>query len=208
MAIIHKATLTPSKPEVLRGWLDRQPWGGSGEIEQVAGYRFDNPAGEVGVEGFVLRRGDRLLHAVLTYRGEPQRDGQGLIATMQHSVLGRRWVYDAATDPVALGCFLRAVRGEQDQAALELWDGDRRTGLREQTLRLLAQDGSGPDTPDGYDGPDRQDEFANPDASTVVRVAIDGGELRIARVLGIPVDGSRRLTARWDGGSAVLAALR
>ena len=47
MAIIFKAELSPTKPEVLRQLLTSRPWGEDGEIEVLGAYRFDDPAGEV-----------------------------------------------------------------------------------------------------------------------------------------------------------------
>lgn len=144
MAIIHDATLTPSKPELLAAWLDRQPWAGSGELEVLGSYRFDDPAGEVGVEAFVVRRGGRLLHAALTYRGGAL-DGADdhLVGTLEHSVLGTRWVYDATADPVAQGCYLRALRGEQEQAVMELWDGDTLVGSLPAKVQVRREAGRG-----------------------------------------------------------------
>src|SRR5918997_979812 len=70
MAILHRADLRPPKLELVAGWAPTQPWGGAAagtELEQVAAYRFDDPAGEVGVETFVVRARDVLLHVPLTY---------------------------------------------------------------------------------------------------------------------------------------------
>ena len=50
---------------------------------------------------------------------------------MQHSALGERWVYDAVGDPVAIACFGRALRGEQTQADMELWEEGAVVGRRE-----------------------------------------------------------------------------
>ena len=103
MALIHEATLTPDKLELLAGWLPTRPWSGPPAApEKVGTYRFDDPAGEVGVESFLLRTGDGvLLHVPLTYRGAPL-DGaeEHLVGVMEHSVLGTRWVYDGCADPV------------------------------------------------------------------------------------------------------------
>lgn len=114
MAIIHRATLVPTKAELLSAWL-------TGEPEVLGAFRYDDPAGEVGIEAFLVRVGDQVRHVPLTYRGAPY-DGATLVGTMEHSVLGTRWVYDGTTDPVALGCYQRALAGEQEQAVLELWD--------------------------------------------------------------------------------------
>jgi hypothetical protein len=117
MAIVHAATLTPSKTELLAGWLPRQPWfpgavGTAGvEPERVAAFRFDDPEGEVGVETLIVRLpGLPLLQVPLSYRGAPLEGGERvLVGTMQHSVLGPRWVYDALGDPVYRGELTKAV---------------------------------------------------------------------------------------------------
>jgi hypothetical protein len=113
MAVIHRADLSPSKIELVSGWVDSRPWGrGAGAgLQRVAAYRFDDPDGEVGIEAHLVRGGDgRLLHVPLTYRGAPAPGQEAhLVGTLQHSVLGRRWVYDACGDPVAVAAYLRAV---------------------------------------------------------------------------------------------------
>jgi len=115
MAIIHRATLRPAKLELLAAWVPSRPWGGAAagtELEQLAAYRFDDPAGEVGTETFVLRAGDTLLHVPLTYRGAPVAELEGhLVGTTEHSVLGRRWVYDGCADPVYGAAPAAAVLG-------------------------------------------------------------------------------------------------
>lgn len=115
MALIHEATLTPTKTELLAGWLPRQPWfpagATPGEPERVAAFRFDDPEGEVGVETLIVRLpGAPLLQVPLTYRGSPRADGEEwLIGTLEHSVLGTRWVYDALGDPVYLSELAKAA---------------------------------------------------------------------------------------------------
>ena len=138
MAIIHRtATVTPTKRDLVAAWLDGQPWGADGPVEVLGSYRFDDPAGEVGVEAILVRRGDRLLQVPMTYRSAPLAGGEThLVGTMQHSVLGKRWIYDAVGDPVSVGCFVRAVRGEQEQAEMELWDRDTLLGRRDSAVRL------------------------------------------------------------------------
>jgi len=194
MAIVHKATISPTKGELIDAWLDGRPWSPPGEVELLGSYRFDDPAGEVGVEAIVARRAGRLLHVPLTYRGAPLPGGESaFICTMQHSALGERWIYDATGDPVALHCFVRALRGEQQQADMELWDGDTLIGRREPTARVFAeQGGTGP---------------AEPSADVAV-VEVDGAELRLAHVIGTELTGPRQLVAEWAAGRAVVAALK
>src|SRR5690349_21374341 len=99
MALLHKATVTPTKLELLAGWLPGRRWhqSASGELERVAAFRFDDPAGAVGIETMLVRFGDGPVHHVpLTYRDAPLPGCDNwLIGTAEHSVLGKRWVYDA-----------------------------------------------------------------------------------------------------------------
>jgi hypothetical protein len=130
MAIIHKASISPTKAEILERLL-------GGPATVLGAYRFDDPAGEVGVEGFIAQVGAADKHVVLSYRSAPL-DGadEHLVTTMEHTVLGTRWVYDGTADPVARGCFERALRGEQEQAVEEIWDGQGHLETREPTARL------------------------------------------------------------------------
>ena len=173
MAIVHSsATIRPTKRELLETEL-------AGPVEVLGSYRFDDPAGEVGVEAFVVRHDAQLHHVVFTYRGAPlESDEARLVSTMEHSELGRRWIYDGTTDPVAVDCYRRAILGEQDQALLELWEEGRMVGTRETTVRLTAR----------------------PGAST------DGATVRIVRNLGDPISGPT-LVANWTAGEAVIAGL-
>ena len=52
MAIIHRATITPTKLDLIDGWLgDALP--GDDDLRQVGSYRFDDPEGEVGIEAIL-----------------------------------------------------------------------------------------------------------------------------------------------------------
>lgn len=105
MAVLYDAELRPSKLELIESWLPIQEWYDGPTppgLERVASYRFDDPEGEVGIETHLVRAADgRVYQVPLTYRGAPL-DGaeQWLAGTMEHSVLGKRWVYDAVGDPV------------------------------------------------------------------------------------------------------------
>ena len=55
MAIVYpNATLTPSKRELMAAWLPTRPWYDGADRKPVGSFRFDDPAGEVGMEGFLL----------------------------------------------------------------------------------------------------------------------------------------------------------
>ncbi|GAA1467350.1 hypothetical protein NE857_19010 [Nocardiopsis exhalans] len=186
MAIIHKATLTPKKPDLINAWLDSQSWAGQGSTEVLGTYRFDDPAGEVGVEVFLLRHAGQLLHLPLTYRGAPLPDHGGhLVGTLEHSVLGTRWVYDGTADEVALACFRQALEGEQEQAELEVWDEGRVVEHRPQQVLIFRETG----------GESEASEAAG------------GEQVLLTRVLGEEPEGTRRLLARYGGQQWVVAAL-
>jgi maltokinase len=126
MAEILDATLTPTKPELVQAWIGAQRWyAGKGrvpELETVFAYRFDDPAGEVGVETLLVRdasAGDPEVYQVpLTYRGAPVPELEhALVGTLEHSVLGQRWVYDGCHDPVYAACLLDVLQGRAPVAS-------------------------------------------------------------------------------------------
>lgn len=126
-AEIYDAVLNPGKLELLRSWVRHQSWfdGDVERLEQVTAYRFVDPAGEVGMEAFLLTDGTRTFHVPVTYRGAEMEGAAGaLVGTMEHSVLGRRWVYDAPADPV-YRAEVRRVISHRDTAAdhLQVEDG-------------------------------------------------------------------------------------
>ena len=102
MAIFHRATITPTKAELLAAWMPSRPWGmaDGSAIDVIGSYRFDDPDGRVGMETHLVTAGGTLLQIPLTYRDEPLAGAEdALITEMQHSVLGTRWVYDGLRDP-------------------------------------------------------------------------------------------------------------
>src|SRR6476646_399803 len=104
MAIVHKgASIVPTKLEMVTEWMPRQRWyHGKGHVPQlrrVGGFRFEDPAGAVGVETLLLvderARRPFCYQVPLTYRGAPLEGAErALLGTMEHIVLGTRWVYD------------------------------------------------------------------------------------------------------------------
>ena len=196
MAIIHRAQLRPSKLELLAAWVPGRPWGGAAadaELEQVAAYRFDDPAGEVGTETFVLRAGDTLLHVPLSYRGAPVPGlAEHLVGTTEHSVLGRRWFYDACADPVYVAALATAVLTGAPQAE-EYVVVDDRQERRDPTAHVA---GSGTAADVGTLGTPSVTDTA--DATTVRAGDL---ELVVRRVLapGVLADGAATLTGTWAG---------
>ncbi|AQP52198.1 maltokinase N-terminal cap-like domain-containing protein [Tessaracoccus flavescens] len=182
MAILHQATLSPTKLTIVTDYLDMLGWG-AGPVQQVGSYRYDDPEGEVGVEGILATRGSDTFHLPFTYRGEPLKDAEPyLITTMEHSVLGKRWVYDATHDPVAIGCYLRALAGEQDQATLNVYDAaEQLVEVREPTVVVKAE---------------RRGPVA-PDDLTLIRRLEEG----------VPVNPEApALLAEWEGGNSAYIA--
>lgn len=121
-AEIYDAVLTPGKMDLLRAWVPRQTWfdGDVAVLEQVTAYRFVDPDGEVGMESFLLADGERTFHVPVTYRGAELPGAEDhLVGTLEHSVLGPRWVYDASADPVYVA-EVRRVIAHRDAAADQL----------------------------------------------------------------------------------------
>ncbi len=130
MAVIHRTTLKPTKLELLASWLPTRPWYvGHGEpaLTRTGGFRLDDPEGEVGIEFMVATdaSGAEPVHYLvpLTYRGAPLDDAEhALVGTMEHGVLGPRWAYDGAHDPVAVAQLLALFEGRVQAQAQSLTD--------------------------------------------------------------------------------------
>ena len=166
MAIIHRAEIRPTKLELIGAWLPSQDWyDGPAEpaLTSVGAYRFDDPAGEVGIETILVRvEGGGLFQVPLTYRGVPLAGAEELlVGIMEHSVLGRRWIYDATGDPVYVTA-LTATVVEGGSEAQELVDGVPRRpsvqvrgsgglaevgGLRWNVVRAVDETTGGPGDP-------------------------------------------------------------
>jgi hypothetical protein len=123
MAIIYDTTMSPSKLELLAAWLPAQAWyldtGNEPELSKSGGFRLDDPQGEVGIEFMVVtdRSGERATtyHVPLTYRARALASATGgLIGTSEHGVLGHRWIYDGAHDPVLVTQLVAAIQGESE----------------------------------------------------------------------------------------------
>lgn len=127
MALFHLATITPTKAELIAGWIPTQVWGPPPDtaVEVIGAYRFDDPDGRVGMETHLVTAGGTLFQVPLTYRDEPL-DGAGdaLIGEMHHSVLGTRWVYDGVRDPRFV-VMLAAVTmtGQGEALGMAVYDG-------------------------------------------------------------------------------------
>jgi hypothetical protein len=150
MALLHHAELQPSKQEMVAAWLPTQPWYHgpvTRQVRRVGAYRFDDPAGEVGVETLLVDPGDgALIQVPMTYRGAPLAGAEAwLIGTMSHSVLGERWVYNACGDPVYVSTLAHAIAtgGSQAEEFIEI-DGEMQRREPSVHVRGSGSDPAGP----------------------------------------------------------------
>ncbi len=131
MAVIHHPTMSPGKLELLAAWLPTRPWyvasGRGPELSKAGGFRLDDPDGEVGLEFMVVTdtSGEKPVsyHVPLSYRGAPL-DGADhtLVGTSEHGVLGKRWIYDGAHDPVLVAQLLALLQGRAAAQAQSVSD--------------------------------------------------------------------------------------
>jgi hypothetical protein len=204
MALLHDATLTPTKRELMTAWLATRPWAeGFDPHKTVASYRFDDPAGEVGLEGALLVNDvGTVVHVPLSYRGAPLEGADAfLVGTSEHSVLGPRWVYDACGDPVwttALATVIATGGGGAEQY-FEV-DGKRVT----VEPRMNVQGSGDPDASAPVAGV--IDDVRDDGPTTVTRCG--DLELVVVRMVGTDIDVEQTLTGRWGDASGVLAGLR
>lgn len=132
MAFVHRtATLRPTKIEVVRRWLTAADWFDVAPETVVTApplsYRFDDPDGKVGIETLIAPYKGGYIQLPLTYRDAPLDGAQPwLLTTMEHSVLGRRWIYDGVGDPVLVTAFVRSIAGGAPSATLEFGPEDAR----------------------------------------------------------------------------------
>jgi hypothetical protein len=206
MAIIHQATLVPSKLELLNAWVPTRPWYRGPEqpsLQRVTSFRFDDPAGEVGVETMIIRAGDGpLLQVPLTYRAGPLAlADEWLVGTAEHSALGRRWVYDGCGDPVYAATLATAIF-TGGGAAEEFTEVDGELVPREVTVAVR---GSGAAAPPAIGDLVRVDEDTDP--TLILTDAVELAVLRYLDVARTADDGRLTLTGAGAGmpGSRLLA---
>jgi hypothetical protein len=196
MAELYQAQLNPSKLELLAGWLPTQPWwtGDTTGLAAAGAFRFDDPAGDVGVEVHLVNAGNGpTVQVPVTYRGAPLPDADdGLIGTLMHSVLGQRWVYDGCFDPVYVNALVTTIATGGTQAELDVITDD---GLaRREPTTYANGSGTAGSTPTFDSLRVRTD-----DRNTTI--SSDAGELIVRRVLDSDdgVAGSATLTGTWPG---------
>jgi Maltokinase N-terminal cap domain len=206
MALVHRATLSPSKQELVETWLQTQSWtSGLGPIGKLAEYRFDDPAGQVGVETILWQTPEgAIVQTPLTYRAAPLPGAEThLIGTSDHTVLGKRWVYDGCGDPVWAATLAAAILTGGTQADMYFeQDGERIDVPPRMQVRGSGSPGTGL--------PDVTSIDSVTDEGTVTVVRAGDLSLRLARVVGSPLEGEYLLNGRIDesGETRVLASLR
>jgi hypothetical protein len=206
MAILYDATLTPGKRDLIKGWLPGRSWfDGDLARKPHAAFRFDDPAGEVGVECFLFgpEEGSDVttLLVPLSYRGAPLEGADDhLVGTTDHSVLGRRWVYDGMADPVAVQTLLTAILTGGHEAELTMEENGELVRF-DPTCRVSGSGSSAAVVRAGAVA------VVDPGDPTVTRAG--DLELVLARVVGTVVTGDATLTAQWgDHAPVVVAAAR
>ncbi|ALC04668.1 hypothetical protein CDES_00940 [Corynebacterium deserti GIMN1.010] len=108
-AIMYDTTVVPSKHDIAQAW--------TGFVDIQGSYRLvDTVDGEVGIEVLISKdRDGRLIQIPFSYRSEEINPEQTL-STLEHGVLGTRWVINALGDPVAVREFIRTIVTGDDGA--------------------------------------------------------------------------------------------
>ncbi len=205
MALYHRAAITPTKPEVVAAFTADQPWCGvhADEVEVIGAFRFDDPLGRVGMESFLAQAGGDLVFVPLTYRDEPsEAAADAFICTVEHTVLGTRWVYDGLGDPLYV-TMLTAVSVTGQGEALGMVEVDGRWIIAPTNVRIRGGGWTTDRVPvDGM-------EPAGGDAAQPV-FRNDGFELTVTRNPSLGDQPAMGLTATWPelDGSVVLTTVR
>ena len=210
MSIIYRTTLTPSKYELLAAWLPRQSWfmGDAARLEPVGAYRFDDPEGDVGIEGHLFTAGDETVyHVPLSYRSASLEGGEEFtVGTMEHGVLGTRWAIDAIGDPVFRAVLAAAIAQGSTGSREFTEDADGTRAEREPTVRVRGTGESSAEVPELAAVRVLQEGAASIAETEFALLAVHRTPSRDA---GDDPEGTRSLRGSWAGQSdALLASLR
>jgi hypothetical protein len=197
MALLHRAKLHPTKLELLAAWLPGRAWHegqDTSDLVRVAGYRFDDPAGVVGIETMLVKAGDGPIYQIpLTYRGAPLDGGDGwLVGTTEHSVLGRRWVYDACGDPVYAAALASAIFAGTGQAE-EFFEVDGQREYRQPTMAIASTDAPRGAVP----AVGQLRRLVDDDPTLIIADSVELAVMR--RLVGSDGLAGSRLTGTWSG---------
>ncbi|MFG2289508.1 1,4-alpha-glucan branching protein [Streptomyces sp. NPDC048595] len=201
MAVIHHTTIKPTKLELLASWLPTRPWyrAGAGEpqLAKAGGFRLDDPEGEVGIEFMVVTDTsgpEPTTYLVpMTYRGAPLDGAEhALVGTMEHGVLGRRWVYDGLHDQVLTTELLALIEGRVQAQAQSTTDTPDLDVTRSYTGEDRISAGSTPATTDNNEGTDLTTSHgATLHVHRVLRPAPDDSPL-------LPQGATGHVAGAWD----------
>lgn len=203
MALMHPyTTLVPSKLEILAAWLPTQPWfsGDPSRIERVGEYRLDDPEGEVGLNGLLVTAGENIVyHVPLTYRNAPLEEGEAFfLGTMEHGVLGTRWVTFGPGDPVYRHVLAATIAQGATGALEKLQDAEGHLSVREVAVPLKGSGEPGSDVPEMWAA-----DVTSDAASTLVDTGFVS--LRVIHTPGtdagvaVARGAADTLSARWPG---------
>jgi hypothetical protein len=202
MAVHMEAQIVPGKLELLQFWVPRQSWVGdvdASDLTRLGSYRFDDPAGEVGIETHLLGTPDgTVLQVPLTYRGAPLASGDpgsgdpSLITTMTHTVLGDRWVYDGCSDPVYVRALTTAILTGGREADLFL---STEAGLVAEPVETHVRGSGRPSTEVPHPGAVVVSDHGS---TTLMQGSITLALHRIPTVATVPA-GTLTLTGTWPG---------
>jgi hypothetical protein len=202
MALVYpNATLDPSKRELMDGWLPSRSWhDGDAGRKPVGSFRFDDPAGQVGMEGFLLGgEGLSTYFLPLTYRPAALEGAEEhLVGTTEHSELGRRWVYDGCADPVFVRALVAAILtgGTGVDHEFEGVNGRETRPTNAQVRGSGSADAAVPEV----------DAVGCHDEGPLTIVNAGPLELVVARVVGTDVGASETLSVTWKGGQDLTIA--
>jgi hypothetical protein len=208
MAELFDADLFPSKLDIADRWLAGRPWRRGDPdvgVTKVASFRFDDPAGRVGVETHLLRVGTSgPIHVLpMTYRDAPMPGGGlALMSEMEHSVLGHRWVYDGTRDPVWVEEMVRCALSGGTGAEEMFRAADGTLGLLAPSMTVLGSgSGSGPIPAAGGLGVTVR--------GAACTITGPGYELTLAHVLdgSVTLPPGDTITGTWVGGRAPFASV-
>jgi hypothetical protein len=198
MALVYpNATLDPSKRELIDAWLPSRPWYDGQPRKPVGSFRFDDPAGEVGMEGFLVGgEGLATLFVPLTYRAAALDGAEdALVGSTAHSELGTRYVYDGCADPVFVRSLVTAIvtgaRGVDHE--FDLGDGPQSVPTNAQVQGSGSADTAVPDV----------ELVGRHDEGPLTVVNAGPVELVVARVVGTHIEAAEVLRASWKGGADV-----
>lgn len=161
MAIFHLSTNTPTKDELIAAWVPKQPWGPAADVavESLGTFNLDDPEGKVGMQTHLMKAGDALFQVPLTYREAAVAGSEdALVGTMEHTVLGTRFVYDGLRDNTFLMLLAGVALTGQGPALGMAWANDRWYVAPSDVQLQGGGWKGGPVAVDGFASPDVQAE--------------------------------------------------